>query len=80
MFTKLLTPLLISTAKISSPSSVRVVWVSSSAAEGLSPKGGVDMQNLDYKVEKLGMTKLELAKQETTCTPRSSQRGIEKKG
>jgi retinol dehydrogenase-12 len=57
MFTKLLTPLLISTAKISSPSSVRVVWVSSSAAEGLSPKGGVDMQNLDYKVEKLGMTK-----------------------
>ncbi|PMD26405.1 short-chain dehydrogenase [Hyaloscypha hepaticicola] len=37
--------------------SVRVVWVSSSAAEGLSPKGGVDMQNLDYKVEKLGMTK-----------------------
>ena len=57
MFTKLLTPLLIFTAKMSSPSSVRVVWVSSFAAEGLSPKGGVDMQNLDYKVEKSGMTK-----------------------
>merc|ERR1712093_541883 len=49
LFTKLLTPLLKETAKVSPPGSVRVVWVSSSAAEAMSPKGGVDMDNLDYK-------------------------------
>jgi retinol dehydrogenase-12 len=62
LFTKLLTPLLLTTAKTSSSSSVRVIWVSSSAAEGLSPKGGVDMQNLDYKSEKAGMTKYGVSK------------------
>ncbi|KAI1099757.1 NAD(P)-binding protein [Jackrogersella minutella] len=36
--TKLLTPTLVSTAKASPPSSVRVVWVSSSASEGINPK------------------------------------------
>ncbi|PVI04821.1 NAD(P)-binding protein [Periconia macrospinosa] len=49
LFTKLLTPILISTAKNERPGVVRVVWVSSSAAEAaLSPKGGVVMDNLDY--------------------------------
>jgi NAD(P)-dependent dehydrogenase (short-subunit alcohol dehydrogenase family) len=49
LFTKLLTPTLVKTAKESSPGAVRVVWVSSSIAEGASPKGGLDLSNLDYK-------------------------------
>ncbi|KAI0886571.1 uncharacterized protein GGS22DRAFT_186640 [Annulohypoxylon maeteangense] len=40
--TKLLTPTLISTAKVSPPNTTRVVWVSSSAAEAVSPKGFVE--------------------------------------
>ena len=52
LFTKLLTPLLLQTARSSPAGSVRVVWVSSSAAELGAPTGGVDMQNLDYKVDK----------------------------
>lgn len=55
LFTKLLTPTLVRTAQnASSPGTVRVVWVSSSAAETpQSPKGGVPLDNLDYhkKVE-----------------------------
>lgn len=49
LFTKLLTPLLIKTAKTAPKDSVRVVWLSSSAAETAAPKGGVVMNNLDYK-------------------------------
>ncbi|KLU83751.1 hypothetical protein MAPG_02802 [Magnaporthiopsis poae ATCC 64411] len=55
LLAKLLTPLLVSTAastSSSSPnsSSVRVVWVSSSAAELLSPSGGgLDIENLNYE-------------------------------
>ncbi|PBP20992.1 short chain dehydrogenase reductase [Diplocarpon rosae] len=52
LFTKLLTPLLRSTAKTSPPNSVRVVWVSSSAAKNFSPKRGLDVANLDYHVDK----------------------------
>ncbi|KAI1320751.1 hypothetical protein F5Y16DRAFT_389574 [Xylariaceae sp. FL0255] len=50
LFTKLLKPMLASTARSeNSPGSVRVVWVSSSAAEApMAPKGGVPMDNLDY--------------------------------
>jgi len=62
LFTKLLTPLLLTTAKSSPASEVRVVWVSSSAAEGLSPKGGVNMRNLEYKTDKSGMTKYGISK------------------
>jgi retinol dehydrogenase 12 len=50
LFTKLLAPTLVSTAKSSSPNSVRVVWVSSSAMQGLSAKDFMD--NLDYYVDK----------------------------
>ncbi|KAI0456829.1 hypothetical protein F5B21DRAFT_513152 [Xylaria acuta] len=39
--TKLLTPTIVSTAKASPPDSVRVVWVSSNAAESYSPKNFV---------------------------------------
>ncbi|KAI1413036.1 short-chain dehydrogenase [Hypoxylon sp. FL1857] len=50
LFTTLLTPTLAETAKVSPEGSVRVVWVSSSAAEHLIPvQGGIDMDNLDYK-------------------------------
>lgn len=49
LFTKMLTPLLVQTAKTSPAGAVRVVWVSSSAAHLMSPKGGVEMENLDYE-------------------------------
>lgn len=52
LFTKLLTPILIETAKTAPKGSVRVIWVSSSAAEAISPKNGIDMDNLDYKKDK----------------------------
>ena len=52
LFTKLLTPLLKETAKVSPPGSVRVVWVSSSAAKNFSPDGGLDVSNLDYHIDK----------------------------
>ncbi|KAL7935409.1 short-chain dehydrogenase [Trichoderma chlorosporum] len=48
LFTKLLTPLLVNTAKTVAPGSVRVIWVSSSATHR-SPPGGIDFDNLDYK-------------------------------
>lgn len=51
LFLQFLTPLLLKTVKTTSPSTVRIVWVSSSAVEMMSPPGGVNMQNLDYKVD-----------------------------
>ncbi|KAI1384747.1 short-chain dehydrogenase [Hypoxylon trugodes] len=63
LFTKLLTPMIIKTAKISPKNSVRVVWVSSSAGELLIPvRGGIDLNNLDYKKDyfyahRYGLTK-----------------------
>lgn len=50
LFTKLLTPLLVQTAKTSPVGDVRVVWVSSFAAE-LVAKGGVDVKGLDKLAE-----------------------------
>lgn len=48
LFTKLLTPALVQTAKSESEGTVRVVWVSSSAAEHLSHQpGGVPLHKLD---------------------------------
>lgn len=52
LFTKLLTPILIKTAKVEPPGTVRVVWTSSTSAETSSPQNGVEMDNLDYKVDK----------------------------
>lgn len=52
LFTRFLTPVLRETAKTAEKGTVRVVWVSSSVAEGASPNGGVEMGNLDYKVDK----------------------------
>ncbi|KAI3339761.1 hypothetical protein F4824DRAFT_36535 [Ustulina deusta] len=52
MFTKLLTPILVATAKTEAPGVVRVVWVGSSAGELFTvPKGGVPLDNLDYHKE-----------------------------
>lgn len=53
LFTKLLTPLLVQTAHSAPKGSVRVVWVSSSAAEMIGPVGGVEMENLDYKKKEM---------------------------
>ncbi|KAJ8115088.1 hypothetical protein ONZ43_g4747 [Nemania bipapillata] len=49
LFTQFLTPTLAATAKTAPKGSVRVVWVSSSAADHLNPRGGIDLDNLDYK-------------------------------
>lgn len=49
LFTQLLTPTLVATAAAEPPNTVRVVWVSSSAAEHFSYKpGGVELANLNY--------------------------------
>ncbi|KAH8882166.1 NAD(P)-binding protein [Thozetella sp. PMI_491] len=50
LFTKLLTPVLVSTAKAEPRNSVRVIWASSSAAEGVHVDGIID--NLDYHVDR----------------------------
>ncbi|KAL7911787.1 hypothetical protein GGI35DRAFT_443638 [Trichoderma velutinum] len=49
LFTKLLHPLLKSTAKSLPAGSVRVVWLGSLMIQLMAPKGGVDLDNLDYK-------------------------------
>ncbi|KAH6603969.1 short-chain dehydrogenase [Trichoderma cornu-damae] len=51
-FTKALTPALVSTAKTAPANSVRVIWVSSSAAEAIPAKNYVD--NLS-KLDKMGL-------------------------
>jgi len=62
LFTKFLTPVLQSTANNAPPGTVRVVWVSSSVAQSVSPKGGVEMGNLDYKVDKGAWPKYAVSK------------------
>lgn len=62
LFTKLLTPLLVKTAKTSEKGGVRVIWVSSSAAHLAAPTGGVDMQNLDYKKDQPAWAKYGVSK------------------
>ncbi|KAH9206604.1 short-chain dehydrogenase [Leptodontidium sp. 2 PMI_412] len=50
LFTTLLIPLMVSTAKTALKDSVRVVWVSSSAVI-TAPKPAVDFDNMDYRKE-----------------------------
>lgn len=81
LFTKLLIPVLSKTAKDAPAGSVRVVWVSSSAAGNTSPKGGVDMSNLDYKKDqgvwyKYGMSKAGNILQATEFAKRYRNDGI----
>lgn len=49
LFTKLLHPVLESTAKSSPAGSVRVVWLGSVMIQIMAPKGGMDLDNLEYK-------------------------------
>ena len=46
LFNTFLHPMLAKTAKTAPADSVRVVWVSSNAAEMMAPKGGVEFNNL----------------------------------
>lgn len=63
LFTKLLIPLLIETAKEAAEGTVRVVWVSSAAIEsGFAIKEGIAMDNLEYKREAPIMTKYSISK------------------
>lgn len=63
MFTKLLAPILVMTAKTEPPATVRVAWVSSVSAEGWSPSpGGIPMDNLDYHKDKDWMYKYGVSK------------------
>jgi retinol dehydrogenase-12 len=62
MFTKLLTPILIATARKELPNAVRVIWVASSATELGSPPGGLAMDNLDYHDDKSAMVKYAISK------------------
>ncbi|KAJ4987749.1 short-chain dehydrogenase [Stagonosporopsis vannaccii] len=59
--TKVLSPLLVQTARASAPGSVRVVWVSSSAVLN-APAGGVDMANLSYTSDKYAFQKYAVSK------------------
>ncbi|KAI2602024.1 NAD(P)-binding protein [Hypoxylon sp. NC1633] len=53
LFTKLLEPVLTNTAKTAPSGTVRIVWVASVAAESSwAPKGGVELNNLDYHEER----------------------------
>ncbi|KAL7900324.1 hypothetical protein HDV63DRAFT_370843 [Trichoderma sp. SZMC 28014] len=49
LFTKLLHPVIESTAKSSPTGSVRVIWLGSLMIQLMAPKGGMDLDNLDYK-------------------------------
>ncbi len=64
LFTKLLTPVLLSTARGpgSPPGEVRVVWLSSSFASYFAPSGGIEMDNLDYKTDRLDLVKYSASK------------------
>ncbi|GJC99203.1 short-chain dehydrogenase [Colletotrichum higginsianum] len=50
LFTQLLTPLLEMTSQVAPRDSVRVIWVSSSAADGV-PRPAIDFSNMDYHIE-----------------------------
>jgi NAD(P)-dependent dehydrogenase (short-subunit alcohol dehydrogenase family) len=49
LFAKLLHPVLVQTAATAPAGSVRVVWVSSSAAELFAPKPPIDFANINYE-------------------------------
>ena len=56
LFTHFLRPTLAATAKAAPKDSVRVVWVSSSAA-GMAPKPPIDFENMNYERDEGAMTK-----------------------
>ena len=64
MFTDLLTPALVATARTEPAAAVRVVWVGSSAGESpAAPKGGVPMDNdLEYQHKAGNFTRYAISK------------------
>lgn len=62
LFTKLLTPTIVATAKQSPKDSVRVVWVSSSAVDFAPKPGGIVLDNLDYHDDKSAGVKYGISK------------------
>jgi retinol dehydrogenase-12 len=68
LFTKLLIPTLVSTAKLEPPNTVRVVWTSSTDLDAGGPNGGVELDNLDYHVQKSTGVKY-VVKPAATCMP-----------
>ncbi|OHE93276.1 short-chain dehydrogenase [Colletotrichum orchidophilum] len=62
LFSKLLTPTLVQTAKTALKDSVRIVWVSSSAAEVLSPCPAIEIDNLDYNRDRIKEFKYGISK------------------
>ncbi|KAI0427936.1 short-chain dehydrogenase [Xylaria sp. FL1042] len=61
LFTRCLNPILAATASSAPPNSVRVVWVSSSAAD-TAPRPALDFSNMDYKREEGQWQKYERSK------------------
>ena len=63
LFTKLLTSLLITTARGSPPNTIRVVWLSSFAMHQSAPQGGaIDMDNLEYHIPKPPLERYAISK------------------
>lgn len=56
LFAKLLTPTLVETAKMAPKNSVRIIWVSSSAAD-FGPMPAIDFDNMDYAKDEKQMVK-----------------------
>lgn len=61
LFTRFLHPILVETARSAPRHSIRVVWVSSDAAEG-APKPPIDFDNMDYKKDEGAWTKYQRSK------------------
>lgn len=63
LFTRLLTPILVSTAKSEPADTVRVVWLSSFALELFAHKDvGVSLDNLDYQIQKPAIERYGISK------------------
>ncbi|KAI0466592.1 short-chain dehydrogenase [Xylaria cf. heliscus] len=60
-FTQILYPAMVETARSAPRGSVRVVWVSSDAAEG-APNPAIDFDNMDYKKDEAAWTKYQRSK------------------
>jgi retinol dehydrogenase-12 len=68
LFTKLLAPILVTTAKSEPPNTVRVVWVSSSGTEFMAHKNvGVKLDNLDFHDEKAPIERYAISKAGNWC-------------
>ncbi|RYP08539.1 hypothetical protein DL765_008744 [Monosporascus sp. GIB2] len=80
LFTKLLTPVLQSTAREAAAGDARVVWLSSSFASHFAPSGGIDMKNIDYKTDRLDLVKYGASKAVNTLYSAESARQYGKDG